>query len=846
MRSTLACVFAALLFAPLVTAQKAPPAEGDLIPRAGTLAYITSDRPQVIYRLFGTDPNGGWKLRTFIEAKLDEEFAERADSEEAEQARTVIEYVFNTYESVSRAEFAVLDVTVDGPKYLMLLHAADGKAINIAPEFLQLYVTAEHSFMEVKYIEYRVPAPEPVFPDDEEDGMRRPPPKPAMFGFDRYYVASIPSGVIISNFESSIRDAIERLASGNYSESLSGREEFKEWTTTRSKHDLSIFLIGRELQNAIERVLPSEEQAGIDAPGIYRTLDSWVQLREYRYIVLDLDYDEKARGATVAATFKTRRQTRLLEKLAIAPAEFKLLRYMPQDAMAVAGMQIGDANTTFNNFRELGYDIEKWLGEFMGGGRDGGSAPDAFPMPPEEEAPTPLPPEDSRHKSQEAEDPDAEAGSELQSEIDRALAELDEMLAGYGTSLQAILDVLGTEVVLGITPDVERAKAAAKSFPGFNDAFEHSNVLVAIALKDVEKARAILASAREKDTKGAFRGFEEKDAGGGRINVSPEHPFGWAFTSDALLIAVVNGLDDQDAEPQVTAALSAMLQSARSTGAGRSFSRNSSKFFEMDFGVIARIEQELVNHQSRRLDRYAMPPMDSSPTQLLQDMVMAMRTREAKDGVEVALRVTGLPDFGALLESGGAMFGGSSPDRNAYSYGESNLRTLGEVLQARAGSDKALNLDDMIKERELRAGALQLPFDERWQGDRAKLSWTTLDQVTRDEAGELPPWVDQSAAAMIEANEKAGFRSIVLVEGDIASWMKEWKSGFIVAYQGKAETLGGHMVLYADGQTGWLHAAVLKDALKLNAEGKPVPVMESDWLEEEAPSMPEPMPPEEE
>jgi hypothetical protein len=745
-----------------------------------------------------------------------------------------MDYVFNTYEALGKAELGLLDVTTDGPKYVLLLHTKAGKSIDIAPAFLKEFVVANNEFMGVKYIEYSAPADEPEDDGDYEEegpGKRNERPRNAFgSGLSRFYVASLPTGVAISNFETSIRETIQRLATGDYSESLSGREEFKEWTASRSKHDLSLFLIGRELQNAVERVLPSKDQSGVDAPRIYREADDWLQLREYKFIVFDLDYDEKARGVTLAASFKTRRQTRLLDKLAIEPAEFKLLKYVPASAVMTAGMQLGDAKTTFNNLKELGYDAEGWFNEL---GRAGGADREEVPpMPPE--APEDVEPKTIK-PGNEADilrrllrGQDGEEQPERRSEIDKGLEEFNEMLKGYGTSLDELLGVLGTEVVAFMSLDAERAGASHRR--SMDAMFETGNMGIAVALKDSEKARSILATAREKDSKGGLRGFVEKDRNGIKINVSPEHPFGWAFTDNALLITAVMGMDDVDASAAVTASLGAMLDAGKATGTTSPFSRKSSKFLEMNFGEIAKLEAKLAEQDAHKLDRYAMPQLESTATSMMTEMRFAVRTREHKDGVEIALQVAGLPDLWHYVTGDASLvgMGTGSVRRNAYSYSESNLRAVSEALQARAGEGKPLNLDEIVKANEVRGAALQLPFDKRWKGELKHLGWITLDQIVRDDEGNLSDWVDKDAAAMIEANEKAAFKSIKLAEGDIAAWLTDWKAGFIVAYQEQPDTLGGHMLIYADGQVGWLSAQAFKDALKLNAEGKPVPA-EDGW-----------------
>ncbi|MCB9932378.1 MAG: hypothetical protein H6841_03050 [Planctomycetes bacterium] len=812
-----------------LTAQQAP-GPGDLAPRNGTIAYMVSDRPDALYRLFGRDDKGGWKLRSFAESMMRKQHEQNPDSEEAERDQAVFDYVFGSYEAVQRVEIALVDVTLDGPKYLVWLYTRKGETINPQPAFLKDFLAETKDYKGIKYFLYRAPQEEPpVDPDGER-------PRNAlgdnMYGMDRYYIASTPNGLMISNFESTIRDAIDRLSSGDYSESLSGREEFAEWTKVRKPHDLSVFVIGREIQNAIERVLPSEEQAGVDAEGIYNEVDKWLQFREYKYVVFDLDYDDAARGITVAASFKTRRQTRLLEKLAIEPAEFKLLRYVPQSAMLTAGVQLGDAGTTFNNLKELGYDIEKWANEIQQGLRNGNRPPDMPPdeTPPEEGMePRSVLPGDLLKSLQELGE-EGEAEPEQQSEIDRALQQLEKMLSEYGTSTDEVLSVLGSEVIVFVSPNIERARAHGRS--GMDVLMNTGDVGIAIGLKDVAKAKALLAAAREKDPEGAFRGMTEVGYQGTTFQISGENPYGYAFTEDALLIVVSAGVIEEDATQPVIAGLKAMVDASTRTVTGNaSFVKNGSKFIEFDFGGASRITNQLSEDLSRRLDRYAEPPLEKDPTSFMTDLTFALRLKEYKDGVELAIRVAGLPDFGQFLDGEASVFGGGGAKRNAYNYSEDNLRTLSSALHTRADNDHPIDFEAMLSAGEIRKGALQVPFDARWKGGIDKLGWTTLDQVVRDSEGNLPEWVNKDAADVIEANEKEGFRSIVLAKGDLATWLTAYQAGFIVAYQEQADTLGGHVVLYADGQIGWLAADALKQALELNAKGEPVPA-EDNWKDE--------------
>ena len=833
-----------------LAAQNAP-GPGDLIPRTGTIAYMVSDHPDTLYRLFGRDDKGGWKLRSFAESSMLKAHKDDADSEEAQRDRQIFDYVFGSYESVERVEIGLLDVTLDGPKYLLLLKTKQGQSINPQPEFLKEFLAESPEYKGTKYFLYRVPkkgggdeqppkGDEPPDSPDYKDEEPRNALGDKMFGFDRYYVASTPTGLLISNFETSIREAIDRLFSHDYSESLSGREEFAEWSKGRKPHDLSMFVIGREIQNAIERVLPSKEQAGVDAEEIYNEVDGWFQFREYKYVVFDMDYEDAARGITVAASFKTRRQTRLLEKLSIAPAEFKLLKYVPEGAILTAGIQLGDAKTTFNNFKDLAYDVEKWAKEIENGMRGKSMPPDDGSMPPEEgndgEMKSLKPGEllkalqDMGGGTEGEDGEDGEETEAAESQVDKALAELEKMLGEYGTSTDEILSILGSEAIVFARPDVARARAGGRT--GMGALMDASDLCIAINIKDVAKAKALLAKVREKDPEGAFRDFTEVGYQGVNFNVSPSHPYGYAFTDDALLIAICNGLVDEDATQPLITALKAMTDAATHTvTGGNSFVKNGSKFIEFDFGAVSRMNAVLSEDLAKRLDRYAEPPLEKDPMSAMTDMTLAIRLKEAKDGVELAIRVAGLPDFGQFLDGELSPFGGGSAKRNAYNYSEDNLRTLGDALRRRVDAEKSLSLEDMLEAKDIRKGVLQTPFDARWKGGIDALGWTTLDQVVRDSEGNLPEWVDKDAAALIEQNENAGFVSVVLAEGDIAGWMTDWKTGFIVAYQQNADTLGGHVVLYADGTTGWLSGEVLKDALELNAKGEPVPA-EDTWKEE--------------
>ncbi|MBX3474540.1 MAG: hypothetical protein KF754_09170 [Planctomycetes bacterium] len=849
-------VLLALVALPLAAqGQKAPPAEGDLIPRSGTLMYMVSDRPDVLYRLFGVDKKGGWRLRGFAQDSLNKEFAEKLETPEARRAQAILDYIFGGYEAIEQAELGLVDVTLDGPKYLLHLKLKPGRKLDLKPQFLSEYLSRTIDYRDMKYLMYRIdqdgpanPEEKPVEPPEPKPGEKGPGPRQQnYFGMNRYYVAEIGGSIIVSNFDSTMREAIDRHLDRDTSESLSGRPEFIEWRRDRKKHDLSVFVVGREIQNLVERLMPSKEQAGLDAQKIYNEIDAWMQFREYRYVVFDLDYEEAVRGLTMAATLKTRRPTKLLERFAIESGKFTTLRYVPAGAVVTVGAQLGNARQTWNSMVELGRDLEKVASELESSGimpwgrRSGRDVPPDSPPDPKKPE---QPPEDNpwlpksvgpmklldqmgeilraqqAGETEEAQDPE---------NLDGMLKQLDKALAEFGTSLEEILSVVGGQVVLFVAIDAEVAKANFAT--GVRDMFAAGQVGLVLHLADPDKAAAILARAAEKDPEGAFKGMNTVNYQGVKFQVSPQRPYGYAITKDALLVTVLMDDSAEDSSGATITSLKAMVD-ASLKGERRGFTAEGSKFLEVDWGQMSRVQNEAKAAAARRLDRFSRPAMGTDFGAHMKDFTFALRTREAKDGIEVAMRVTGLPDLGTLLEDAKEeMFEGGNSESECYSYSEENLRGLGMALRRQAEAKGSLDLAELVKTGKLRAGHLQTPFDSRWKGAREGMGWLTIDQIKRDDKGNLPGWINQKAAETVEANEKEGWVSFKFAPGDVAEALRNYSEGMIVLYQEKPETLGGHLLLYADGQMGWLHADVLAQALKLNADGKAIPAQRRRYAE---------------
>lgn len=85
-RIRLAILATLALCASALAAQQAP-GPGDLAPRTGTIAYMISDRPDALYRLFGRDSKGGWKLRSFAESMMRKQHEQDLDSKRPSATR---------------------------------------------------------------------------------------------------------------------------------------------------------------------------------------------------------------------------------------------------------------------------------------------------------------------------------------------------------------------------------------------------------------------------------------------------------------------------------------------------------------------------------------------------------------------------------------------------------------------------------------------------------------------------------------------------------------------------------------------------------------------------------------
>jgi hypothetical protein len=816
MRHKLWWMAALLLMATPLMAQAAP-AEGDLIPRSGILMYILSDKPDTLNRLFGKDAEGNWRLPGLVSG---------AAGHLGEEAADIAQSVLKGMHMVSRVEIALVDVTMQGPKLLVHQFANPGQQLDAEPEYLAEYLAGKGEFMGREYLIYR-PGPS----EEGEEGF-------GALGMDRWYVHAHGGGMLLANFESTLHDALEKLATGSREESLSSRPEFREWRQDRKPHDASVFMIGRELHAAIERVLPTEEQAGVDAAGMFAKFDSWMQLREYRSIEMDLDYEDADRALSLEARTRLRRPTRLQQAFGQEPGEFKLTRFVPAGAFVVMGARVADPPKYWESLVEYLRDMEMFLAPLMQAREeqwwDDEDMPGEFPLPPE---PEPEPEPEREEQRQPGEIPDAPQGP-----VDKMLDELRRNLGQFGTSLDEIISLLGGEIMVCITPNPEIAKARAWGSVRMDNVFGTGTFGLALSLTDGDKARAWLermreAAADELDVEP--EPLEWEGLWGWRI---PGAPAALAILDNTLLLAFAM---EGNGEDLGLMGLRAMLDARTLTGPGRPNPQPGDFYMDFDIGRAAQITEQLNEELARRLDRYAEAPVAGDETEHMRGLRLTAWSSSTLRGDHYRIRMSGLPDFGAIIES--TMGGGGMPAHYALqSYSQQNASLLYFTLQnsAQQGAE-SLSLDALLEAKTIRPGLLQLPFDSRWEGDPAKLGWTSLSMIERDAEGNLPPWVDAEAAAMIEANEKAGWRSLKLAEGAVIAWLKEQKGGFIVAYQEKPEMHGGHMVIYADGHVGWLHADVFARALELNAAGEPVPASgrSFDWPEdwpEEGPDMPMP------
>jgi hypothetical protein len=341
-----------------------------------------------------------------------------------------------------------------------------------------------------------------------------------------------------------------------------------------------------------------------------------------------------------------------------------------------------------------------------------------------------------------------------------------------------------------------------------------------VGIKDAKSAKAILEKVRNggdpnKDT------FTTSSVAGFDLNVNARQGWAYALTDDAVLITFTRpGI--ADGATHLEAGLKRMLDASKATFTGDlKFISPSSKFINVNVGAAIDAYATLTKGLAERLDRYAEPQMDDT-AQWFKTTTVAMRTVEDSMSVEVGLRIWGLPNF--IDAFGGLVGNKQGSPRDAWRYSQGNLREVGSALSGWVVRNEGpLTLEGLMKADGLRAAHFQTPFDARWKGGNAGLAWFSLNSMRPGPDGAMPEWVDKDAAALVMANEKEGFNSYTLAEGNVRNWVQESKTGFVVLYESSADSFGGHLVLYADGQVGWLSGKVLKDALALNAKGEAVP-----------------------
>ncbi|MCC6572785.1 MAG: hypothetical protein IT462_03250 [Planctomycetes bacterium] len=770
-------MFAALAASSLVAQEiKA----GDLMPRNGIIAYFASDKPDVFYRLFGKDEKGEYRLKSMMNAKS----AMGPSNPEAEKAaKEQQDLLFGMYDKMAGFEMGFLDVTMGGAKFVLHMRAREGQTFDFSAPLFQKMLKEEKTIAGFKVKVYQMPGGE----------------KSKTAGLDQSYVVAVSDGIVVSNFETTITDTLTRLAAKDFSESLSSRPEFAAWRDERKPHDLSLFIVGRELQAAVERMLPSKDQAKRDLPGAYSALDGWLQLREYKSITIDFDFDEKNGGIELNLQLNTQRRTKLLEKLAIEPADFKLLGLLPANVTMIGGLQLGDAPTTFDNLLAFARDAET-----------------AARLAKKTAVP---PPDDKDDKKPD--DPKPEEPKPGKPTLDEMMAKFDKDLGAMGSSVKEVVGLLGTELIVFSVSDPKRVAERKLSRP--DEVLRAGRMGVIVGLKDTKAAQALIDKAKEKDGAGMGK-LDQVEHGGTTIYLGTLRSFGYAFTDNALLVVFSpSKSDDKDAD--VLTDLKSMLDGRTKAREIDPTITRCSKFLTVRVGDIAGMMKTVATAAAEGCLRDAKPLMGNEWFEYFGKTTMTLRLNETKDSIAIGVKVVGLPPLGSALDGMMSFGKGTGAERAAaWGYAQSNARELARGLRSFLNKDEGstLSFDAALKMETIRKAHLQSPFDKNWKGSTAKLRYFSINNLRRDKDGKLPPWVDADAVAVVEENEKAGFVSFTLAEGATDTF-KGYMAGFIAAYQSSPDTFGGRIVIYGDDEIGWLSEKAFQQALELNKTAVAVP-----------------------
>lgn len=800
MKRYLCAAMAALLMlmsAPLAAQSTELPDVGVGAPRT-SLIYIIA-RPKMLMALAGHDGKEYvWEkeLQKQLGGDMPEDMPEEARRGSPSQlVKAAMESVLPLLENSTRIDIALTDVSTGGPlMYLDITLAQDAK-VELTPDWVKQL--AEQSEGEFTHSPVTIAGLKGVRYNAGRRGQM------TIIAFEHK------GHLYLCSADSVAQELADGLMNGSKEgESLQELERFRSWYFNRKGSGFEMWINAHEFRRWLQRIdggLPEEIMAAYDE------VDKLIELRTWQQFVIGLDYDTRYGVISHDVSIETRRPLPLFEKAQLKAASFGPIgKYVPESAVGVTGVQLGDVNGMIGRLRA---DLDRVLEKFieMDGGRE--RSAEAVPA---------VPDDDGRFRTPQGME------EEKQGPFSQMLAELDSQLAEVGLSRTELLGAMTGGALAGVVKP-------ANADEGYRFG-QDTPMLFVLGLKDrevmIKALENVMASAKEQ---GSDR-LVAIDTENGRLFYETAHcTSALLVTEDALLIAQLNSWPEDENDKTCINLIDSMVNAAKTDKqmqgvVGDLLKGTSTFFFGADLYSIIKGAEDIDRSESARLDRYSRPNF-AKPAASFLDPGMALTgvvtITERRIDFNVKLHKTWVPK---LIDMAIASSKRHDP---RMEYAQQQLGTLYAHMQnsyVMGNQPLPSTFAAMLAEGTIHKTMLQSPFDPQFENS-ASLQWFPGAGAMEPEMDDIPD------ARIVRAAAEKGFVSYTLVDKPDLKAHGKW---LIAAYETDANTAGGRLVLYSNGNVGWLHASVWEQALKLAAAGKEIP---SRYSWESEPSEAEDMPP---
>ncbi len=722
------------------------------------------------------------------------------------EAGKITEFFVQTLEPASRLDLALIDVSTSGPRVYLDITLKPGQSVDLKPSWLQEELGIK---------------PE----DGEINGIPL-----VRYTIDRdlpeLYAFSHQNHLYICFFESVVQDLCRGLSRGlEEGESLAEQSRFREWYATRSNADIELWVNAYELRRWVERVLPS------DSSESYEQADGAIDLRNWKQFVLSINH--RSENFDIELKLESRKDIPLLKELALPQGNFaRFDTLLPAETILVAAGNIGEPAPLWQRVQDdLDSLSQLLLPIFEGPGRnydkydEDEKWDEIEPEAPEKwEDEKQAGPGDEKWEDEKWEDEKWE--EEEWQENEREAPSLEEMvefanevLEPLGLDFESSLELFEGSGVFGMTSKLsdsepQEESRMAEKFP-----------LPFFALLPIHKVEKITEALEQLLEEGGEEFNLKKEDTYHYYTFEAEGFYGIVYPHQDLLLLALS------TSPEESLELFQIIERKRNAAgiSASPFSPLLQESSQMTFGIkLGQLLQDYKTLDQQKLKKFSayIDPHDCAKTPFSLPKESASSTSTLGFSLDTTpkslrfkLSTTGL----SIVEGINSWLALESGPADRLYYASSQLENLYEKInyEFRYEEDRfPASFDELLEAEVIRLAYLQSPFDARFvQG--AIPYWFTGDGLDDE-------WYqEEEGIAEVLASEAKGFRSYAMVPANIWEQASELSydenDRVIVIYEEKANTFGGHMVLYASGRFGWLHKSNWEQAKALIAQGKPLP-----------------------